>query len=1116
MSASGAATDISWLGPLPKGTALFGSGRGVSVGVGSRMRFRVLGSVEAWAGESRLALGGRRQVSLLAFLLVNANRPVSSDALIDGVWGPERSGAEKRLHMAVARLRRALEPLNGTGEPVLRTVSGGYLLAVGSGELDAEVFEDAVGEGRRMLEAGEAGRAVDRLRGAFGLWRGSPLAEVRFEDFAQGEIRRLEELRQSAFEMLIDAELQIEHHAAVIAELEEELAGDPAREGLVGRLMLALYRTGRQADALAVYQRTRVHLDEELGLEPSQGLQDLQLKILDHAPSLDAGPVDRSRGAGGRSLLPSGTVTFVFTDVEGSTRLLRELGGERYGEELRFHRERVREVVAAHGGVEFGTEGDGFFLAFARASDALDAAGALQATSADQQMRVRVGVHTGEPLLVDGDYVGLDVHKAARIRDAAHGGQVLVSQVTRDLAANGLRDLGEYRLKDLTAAERLFQVGDVEFPPLRTLRPTNLPVQSGPLLGRRKELPELLGLSVSSRLLTLTGPGGSGKTRLALALAGQLSDDYGDGVWWVPLAAITDPELVLPTIAQDLGARGELQDHLAGKRVLLLLDNLEQVLDCAPLIADLLGGLPELSVVATSRERLAVSLEQEYPVPPLDEAAAEELFISRARQLEPDFEPDETVGHICERLDRLPLALELASTRVKLMSTAEMLNRLEHRLDLLSRGRRDAPDRQATMRAAIGWSYDLLPKEEQALFRRLAVFAGGFELEAAEAVCDADLDGLQSLIEKSLLRRDRHRRFFLLELTRDYALEQLQGAGETERLWGRHADWYLELAQRADQHAMSAEQRSWLARLDLDTDNFRAALAWFSEHDPEGTVALATTLWRPWRMHGRHQELIPWLERALAIGSTLDKRTRAVGLRTLGDVLNFSERYDEARGTFEQSLALFRELGDEAGEASVLASLGMGFSNQGSHAKAIELHEAAIAMSRAAGDELTAARALNYLGGSLLSTGQLERSAAAYGQSLAIYTEVGWHSMAVYNVSGLAEVALAQSDADGAERYYREALELISGFGDENNEMYAVAGLACAAALRGDRCSAGRLWAVVEATENRRGMRMIEIERVGYERIVNPAENDRAFRAGYQAGCDIDLADVVNELRASD
>lgn len=419
--------------------------------------------------------------------------------------------------------------------------------------------------------------------------------------------------------------------------------------------------------------------------------------------------------AGARSAgLPTGTVTFLFTDVEGSTRLLEELGSERYGAELDLHRERVCRAIAAHGGYEVGTEGDSFFIAFARASQALSAASEVQAALVGGPIRVRVGIHTGEPLIVSGNYVGLDVHKAARICAAAHGGQVIVSLATRELVGGDLRELGEYRLKDLTAPERLFQLGAGDFPPLRTLRPTNLPVQPGPLFGRREELVDLLALARRSRLVTLTGPGGSGKTRLALELTGELSDHYRDGAWWVPLAAVTDPGLVLSTIAQTLGARDGLREHLAGKRVLLLLDNLEQVLDAAPLIADLLGCLPDLSVIATSRERLAVSFEQEYPVPPLDETAAEELFVARARGLDPGFKPDQTVSELCGRLDRLPLALELASSRVKLMTTAQILSRIDRRLDLLTAGRRDAPPRQATMRAAMEWSFELLSEPEQA------------------------------------------------------------------------------------------------------------------------------------------------------------------------------------------------------------------------------------------------------------------------------------------------------------------------------------------------------------------------------------------------------------------
>ena len=348
-------------------------------------------------------------------------------------------------------------------------------------------------------------------------------------------------------------------------------------------------------------------------------------------------------------------------------------------------------------------------------------------------------------------------------------------------------------------------------------------------------------------------------------------------MWWVALAAVTDPGLVVPTIEQALGARDGVQAHLTGRRVLLLLDNLEQVLDCAPVIASLIGSLSGLSVIATSRERLAVSFEQEYPVPPLDEATAEELFVSRARQLRPDFESDERVTEICRRLDRLPLALELASSRVKLMTTDQLLTRLERRLDLLTTGMRDAPKRQATMRATIAWSYDLLPEAEQLLFRQLAIFAGSFELEAAEAVCGADLDGLQSLTDKSLLRHDEHSRFFLLELTREYALEQLHACGQETVMRRAHADWFLKLASLADTQLTSDQESQWLARVHADTTNFRAALAWCSRQDSAGAIELARTLFSPWMMHGQLHELIMWLERSLETNDAIDVRTRAVG-----------------------------------------------------------------------------------------------------------------------------------------------------------------------------------------------------------------------------------------------
>jgi predicted ATPase/class 3 adenylate cyclase len=813
--------------------------------------------------------------------------------------------------------------------------------------------------------------------------------------------------------------------------------------------------------------------------------------------------------------LPTGTVTFLFSDIEGSTRLLRELGSERYGAELERHRERVRCAIATHGGRELGTEGDAFFVVFARAADALEAAGDVQAALADGPIRVRIGVHTGEPLVLAGDYVGLDVHKAARICAAAHGGQVLVSHATREVAGNGLRDLGEYRLKDLTAPERLFQLGAGDFPPLRTLRPTNLPVQPGPLLGRHRELAELLELARANRLITLTGTGGCGKTRLALALAGELSDRYGDGVWWVPLAAVTDPGSVPASIAQALGAREDLSEHLVGKRVLLLLDNLEQVLGCGPVIADLLGGFPDLSVLATSRERLAVSFEQEYPVPPLDEPAAEELFVSRARQLDPGFEPDQAVSELCRRLDRLPLAIELASSRVKLMSAAQILSRIERRLELLTAGRRDAPPRQATMRAAIEWSYDLLSESERALFRRLSVFAGSFELEAAEAVCDADLDGLASLIDKSLLRRDGHGRFFLLELTREYALEQVRTAGEEASLRRRHAEWFLELAERAELNLRSADQGVWLVRLHAETDNFRAVLAWSLEQDVSRGLDLVTTLRNPWDMHGHLRELVVWSERALATPAATDVRTRARALEAYGDALLYTEQYEPAQAALEESLALFRDLGDRGAEASVLLALDHVVWAQGFTEDAIKLVEAALAILRETGDRRGIANALTHIGIDLIVTGETARGTVMLEEAMAILTEFDDRRAVAGLIHTLGDVALDRGDPQDASTQYRRALEIAVELDDERTQAYCLAGLACVAVLRSAVGEAGRLWALSEAFETRLGVRILAEERKRYERILTPVQIDQAFRAGYEGARDMDPTEAARELRTN-
>ncbi|MGH3127485.1 MAG: ATP-binding protein, partial [Gaiellaceae bacterium] len=527
-----------------------------------------------------------------------------------------------------------------------------------------------------------------------------------------------------------------------------------------------------------------------------------------------------------RDDLPIGTVTFLFTDVEGSTQLLHELGAERYAEALAEHRQVVREACATSDGVEVDTQGDAFFFAFPTAPGAIDAASAFSEALSSGPISVRVGLHTGTPLLTEEGYVGGDVHRAARIAAAGHGGQVLVSSATAQLVELELADLGEHRLKDLSASERIYQLGDGDFPALKSLYRTNLPVPATPFLGRERELSEVVELlSVDdARLLTLTGPGGTGKTRLALQAAAIASEAYPDGVFWVPLAPLRDPALVLATAAQTLGSKNGLAEHIQDKTMLCLFDNFEQVVEAAPDVAALLSECPNLDVLVTSRERLRVGGEQTYPVPPLAESDGEALFLTRARAVDPAFTPSEAVRELCLRLDELPLALELAAARTALFSPEQLLAKLSQRLDLL-KGERDADPRQQTLRATVEWSYDLLLEEEQRLFARLAVFAGGCAYEAAEEVAGADPDTLQSLLDKSLVRKRDSKtgaRYWMLETIREYAAERLEASGEAGELRQRHAAYFLDLAEQAEPYLATGGK--WLDRLDVEVDNLRSAL----------------------------------------------------------------------------------------------------------------------------------------------------------------------------------------------------------------------------------------------------------------------------------------------------
>jgi predicted ATPase/class 3 adenylate cyclase len=610
--------------------------------------------------------------------------------------------------------------------------------------------------------------------------------------------------------------------------------------------------------------------------------------------------------------LPAGTVTFLFTDVEGSTKLLHELGADEYAQALGEHRRILREAFTAHGGVEVDTQGDAFFVAFPTAPGALQAAADGVEELTPGPIRVRMGIHTGTPLLGEEGYVGVDVHRAARIAAAGHGGQVLVSVSTAALTGSeGLRDLGEHRLKDLSAPERIYQLGEGEFPPLKSLYRTNLPIPATAFLGREAELAEVGALLAREdvRLLTLTGPGGTGKTRLALQAVAEASDAYPDGVFWVPLAPLRDPRLVLESAAQALDAKDGLAEYVAGKRLLLLFDNFEHLVDATEGLAELLAACVNVQLLVTSREVLRLPGEQVYPVPPLEPEEGAELFVTRARAGDPGFVPTASVPELCARLEHLPLALELAAARLRVLSPEQLLDRLSERLDLLKAGR-GADPRQQTLRATLEWSHELLTPEEQKLFRRLAVFAGGCTLGSAEAVCDADLDDLEALVDKSLVRIRETNRFWMLETIREYATEQLEASGEVEELRRRHAAHFLALAEEAEPYAREVDA-GWLDRLDRELDNLRAALDWLElVGETQLVLRLAGALDDLWGSKGHLAEGRRRLEDALAADES-PTAARAKALNAAADMAIGDAHVAAVRLRAGEALTLHGQLGNK-------------------------------------------------------------------------------------------------------------------------------------------------------------------------------------------------------------
>ena len=805
------------------------------------------------------------------------------------------------------------------------------------------------------------------------------------------------------------------------------------------------------------------------------------------------------------ALLPTGTVTLLFTDIEGSTNLW-EHQLEAMQAALARHDGILRGAIEAYGGHVFKTVGDAFYGVFASAPDALRAAiAAQQALSAERwsealgQLRVRMALHSGTPAFRDGDYFGPPLNRVARLLSTGHGGQTLLSAATQELVRDHLspgvtlRDLGEHRLKDLIRPERIFQVDApnllADYPPLKTLdyRPNNLPLQPNPFVGREREMEAVRQrlLQPDVRLLTLTGVGGTGKTRLALQVAADLVDSFPAGVWFVNLAPIGDPDLVLSTIATTLGVRDAggqplletLQAYLHAKQLLLLLDNFEQVLPAAGVVADLLATSTGLKVLVTSRAPLRVQAEREFPVPvlalpdpgqlpPLERLTqydAVRLFIQRAQDVKPNFTVTNAnapaVAEICVRLDGLPLAIELAAVRIKLLPPPALLNRLSNRLNVLTGGARDLPARHQTLRNTIDWSYGLLDASEQVLWRRLAVFVGGCSLDAVESVCSGDdpsgldiLDGLTSLVDKSLLQRvdddSEELRVSMLETLLEYSAEQLEASGEKDELQRRHAAFYLEVAEQAHVLMQGPDEIQWLDRLSREHPNMRAALAWSLAPGgwPEAALRLCVALNRFWLVRDHVREGRTWIDQALEKGA-LDEEVRHSPL--YAQVLLFASSFDRFlgdvshdRALVERALEIYREAHDRPGMARALFELGLAAFDEYRFAEAESCFEQSLVLFREAGDLFGTARNLNTLGFEIaFHQGQYERADMLLSEAAALARELEARTFLASTLHRLGYVNRARRDYKRAYAYDHEALEIYRGFGDKRHIVEMLVGL---------------------------------------------------------------------------
>jgi predicted ATPase/DNA-binding SARP family transcriptional activator len=1088
------------------------------------MDFRILGPFEVTGTAGSLDIRGAKRRGLLAYLVTHAGQPVSTDRLVDALWRDGGSGAARTVQTYVSQLRRVLD------EHVrIETGPGGYVLEVDPAAVDASRFERAV------TASGTEADPVRRLAlldGALELWRGPPLAEFEGAAWADREATWLEALHVQALQRRCDILIELGRAGEAAAQLETLVRTHPLDERFWALLMLALYRSGRQADAIRAYQQARLQLVDELGIEPGQELGDLEHRILAHDPTLDAPAHARTTldGHSAPGILPSGVVTFVMTDIEGSTRMMRRLG-ERYDDVIDRHDALLRRTWEEHDGAHVSARGDSCLAAFGDASSAVEACADAQRRLAAEpwppggRTRVRMGVHTGLATPRDGDYVALAVHQAARVMSAAHGGQAIASEATvaetGPLRGVGLRSLGRYRVRDFDEPVELFCLTgpglDTEFPAVRAMPVDghNLAVPPTTFVGRAGDVKDVLAMTGRGQLVTLTGPGGVGKTRLALAVGLAAAPRWDDGVWLVDASPMQEAHPIATTLADLLGITPDTGvdawqatiHHLRGRSSLVVLDNCEHLAaDIARMVADLLERCPGVGVLATSREPLGIAREAVWRVAPLGlpephatmdealDAPSVQLFVERARSARPGFALDEgnvqTVVQLSRRLDGVPLALELAAAQTSVLSLDDLLNGLDDRFRVLRSRRRGVPGRQRTMEAVMDWSYRLLTAHEQAMLRRLSVFQSGFPLDAA-IEAGGDLEGadvanlLWTLVDKSLVVVDvtaNATRYRQLETVRAYARQLLEDESGVVATARRLAAWWLE--RIGPWHRMD---RACAGEIEVELDNLRALVPLVAADAEEQAQLLACSIGHYYYAVHAPCDGTDELSR-YAADLTHPSPARVSLLATLALLYVHHGDPEAARRILGEAEQVRQAAGGTPSwdEVAIERASGEVAIRTGDHTAAAELAR------RALERDLTAparARMLNLLAIASYFLGDASAAQAAFTGELEVARQVGDEHLIAVAEGNVAEVAMRRGDTRSAALHQAACLDHALALGSVVAVAYSLIGAARLTA-RTDPSRAARLHAKAESLLAENGHRLYDDDLRASQDMLERAARD--------------------------